>query len=174
MSFHMNRVCPEWALQQQNIFQRRSLLAGNDSSHRFNAVMSERLDTRPERFFWGTVQTYLDLVDLVREIRSGHHPHFAADARVDLLGYSAGGYFTLLLLMDNRGDLFRESRGVAFASGIPIRDLDLVSPLILDLTAEVALMKLFVKNIDPPQSEILHGIGRGSRFDPDQVHQSLP
>jgi hypothetical protein len=48
--------------------------------------------------------------------------------------------------------LFSDSRGVVFASGIPIRELDLASPLILDLTAEVALMKLFVKNVDPPAS----------------------
>jgi len=69
---------------------------------------------------------------------------------VDLVGYSARGYLTLFLLMDDHDQLFSESRGVVFASGIPIRELDLASPLILDLTAEVALMKLFVKNVEPP------------------------
>jgi pimeloyl-ACP methyl ester carboxylesterase len=152
MTFHMNRVMPGWAAQQHGLFERRNRLVGNDSSHRFNAVISERLQVRPERFFWGAVQTYLDLVDLVQQIRSGRHPHFAEGARVDLIGYSAGGYFTLLLMMDDREELFSDSRGVVFASGVPIRDLDLASPLILDLTAEVALTRLFVKNIDPPQS----------------------
>jgi pimeloyl-ACP methyl ester carboxylesterase len=152
LTFHMNRVLPAWAPLQTEIFQRRSALAENDSSHRYNAIVSERLDTHPERFFWGAVQTYLDLVDLVRDIRAGRHPHFAPDARVDLVGYSAGGYFTLFLLMDDRERLFSDSRGIVFASGIPLRELDLASPLILDLTAEVALMKLFVKNVDPPAS----------------------
>ena len=95
VTFHMNRVLPAWASLQNEIFQRRSPLAENDSAHRYNAVISERLDTHPARFFWGAIQTYLDLVDLVREIRAGRHPHFAPDARVDLVGYSAGGYFTL-------------------------------------------------------------------------------
>jgi pimeloyl-ACP methyl ester carboxylesterase len=169
LAFHMNRVLPAWASLQTEIFERRSRLPDNDSAHRYNAVISERLGTHPARFFWGAVQTYLDLVDLVREIRSGRHPHFAPDARVDLLGYSAGGYFTLLLLMDDPERLFRDSRGVVFASGVPIRDLDLASPLILDLTAEVALMKLFVKNVAPPSSPRMqhwfehHGEGRWMR-----------
>jgi pimeloyl-ACP methyl ester carboxylesterase len=169
LTFHMNRVLPAWASLQTEIFQRRSALAENDSAHRYNAIISERLDTHPARFFWGAVQTYLDLVDLAREIRAGRHPHFAPDARVDLVGYSAGGYFTLFLLMDDRERLFSDSRGVVFASGIPIRELDLASPLILDLTAEVALMKLFVKNVDPPASARMqhwfehHGEGRWMR-----------
>lgn len=169
MTFHMNRVSPAWASQQQEIHQQRSVLAGNDCAHRFNAVISQRLNARPDRFFWGAVQTYWDLVDLVRTIRSGHHPHFTPDARVDLMGYSAGGFFTLLLLMENCEGLFCDSRGVVFASGVPIRDLELASPLILDLTAEVALMKLFVKNIDSPQDVRMqhwiehHGEGRWIR-----------
>jgi pimeloyl-ACP methyl ester carboxylesterase len=152
MAFHMNRVLPAWASQQLATAQRRGGLDGNDCAHRFNAVISERLNHRPERFFWGAVQTYLDLVDLAREIRSGRHAHFTEAARIDVIGYSAGGYLALFLLLDNRDDLFADSRGVVFASGVPFRDLDLASPLILDLTAEVALMKLFVKNFDPPHS----------------------
>jgi pimeloyl-ACP methyl ester carboxylesterase len=169
MTFHINRVSPGWASLQQGTAQKRSQLSGNDCSHRFNAVMSERLNNHPERFFWGAVQTYLDLIDLVRQIRSGRHPHFAEGARVDVIGYSAGGYLTLLLLMDNRGELFADSRGVVFASGVPLRDLDLASPLILDLTAEVSLMKLFVKNFDPPASARMrhwveaHGEGQWMR-----------
>ncbi len=169
LTFHMNRVLPAWASLQTEIFQRRSPLPENDSAHRYNAIISERLDTHPARFFWGAVQTYLDLVDLVREIRTGRHPHFAPDARVDLVGYSAGGYFTLFLLMDDREQLFSDSRGVVFASGVPLRELDLASPLILDLTAQVALMKLFVKHADPPASARMqhwfehHGEGRWMR-----------
>lgn len=148
LAFHVNRVLPDWATRQQEIYERRSQLPGNDCAHRFNAVISERLEARPERFFWGAAQSYLDLVDLAREIRSGRHPHFASGARVDLFGFSAGGYLALLLLMEDPEGLFTDSRGVVFASGVATRDLNLSSPFILDLAAEVALMKLYVKNID--------------------------
>ncbi len=148
LTFHVNRVLPAWAKTQREIYDRRSQLAGNEGANRFNAVMSDRLGARPERFFWGAVQSYLDLVDLARTIRSGRHPHFTRDARIDLFGFSAGGYLTLLLMLEDPEDLFNDSRGIVFASGVPTRDLNLLSPFILDLAAEVAMMRLYVKNLE--------------------------
>jgi pimeloyl-ACP methyl ester carboxylesterase len=84
-------------------------------------------------------------MDIVRKIREDRHPHFAPDARVDLLGFSAGGYVALTLLLENHRDYFRSSRGVMFASCAAVRDVNLASPLILDHLAEMALMKLHVK-----------------------------
>jgi pimeloyl-ACP methyl ester carboxylesterase len=148
LTFHVNRVLPAWAKTQREIFDRRSQLTGNEGANRFNAVMSDRLDARPERFFWGAVQSYLDLVDLARTIRAGRHPHFTRDARIDLFGFSAGGYLSLLLMLEDPEDLFNDSRGIVFASGVPTRDLNLLSPFILDLAAEVSMMRLYVKNLE--------------------------
>jgi pimeloyl-ACP methyl ester carboxylesterase len=148
LAFHMNRVLPGWAAEQKDIFLRRSALVDNDGAHRFNATISERLDNHPERFFWAAVQSYLDLRDLTREIRSGHHPHFSRDARVDFLGYSAGGYLSLILLLEDPEGLFTASRAVIFGSGVPTRDLNLLSPLILDSAAETALTRMYVRHID--------------------------
>jgi pimeloyl-ACP methyl ester carboxylesterase len=148
LAFHMNRVLPGWAAQQKGIYLRRSAIADNDGAHRFNATISERLDNHPERFFWGAVQSYLDLLDFAREIRSGRHPHFSRDARVDFLGYSAGGYLSLILLLDDPEGLFTTSRAVIFGSSVPTRDLNLLSPLIVDSTAETALTKMYVRHID--------------------------
>jgi pimeloyl-ACP methyl ester carboxylesterase len=148
LTFHVNRVLPAWAKAQQEIFDRRSQLAGNEGTHRFNAVISDRLAARPERFFWGAVQSYLDLVDLARTIRSGRHPHFTHDARIDLFGFSAGGYLSLILMLEDPEDLFKDSHSIVFASGVPTRDLNLLSPFILDLAAEVAMMRLYVKNLE--------------------------
>ncbi|MEO6390546.1 MAG: DUF6051 family protein [Pyrinomonadaceae bacterium] len=148
LTFHVNRVLPGWAKDQREIYNRRSRQEGNEGSYRFNAVISERLSARPERFFWGAVQAYLDLVDLARMIRSGKHPHFTPDARIDLFGFSAGGYLAMILMMENPEELFSDSRGIIFASGVPTRDINLLSPFILDLAAEVAMMRLYVKNID--------------------------
>jgi hypothetical protein len=76
------------------------------------------------------------------------HPHFAPNARIDMLGFSAGGYLSLILMLEDPEKLFNDSRGVVFASGVPTRDLHLLSPFILDLAAEVAMMRLYVKNIE--------------------------
>ena len=148
LTFHINRVMPEWGRFQQGSFARRKALPGNENAHRFNAVISERLGAYPERFFWGAMQSYWDIVDLVRQIRRGEHPHIAEDARIDLLGYSAGGYVALALLLANEEGLFEESRGVLFATCAAMRDVNLSSHLIVDLEAEIGLMKLYVKYED--------------------------
>jgi pimeloyl-ACP methyl ester carboxylesterase len=148
LAFHVNRVLPGWAADQKDTYLRRSTLAGNDGAHRFNTTISQRLDNRPERFFWGAVQSYRDLLDLAREIRSGRHPHFARDAQVDFLGYSAGGYLSLILLLEDPEGLFTASRAVIFGSGVPAREMNLVSPLILDSAADAALTRMYVRHID--------------------------
>lgn len=169
LTFHVNRVSPLWARQQQEIYGRRSADPSNDGATRFNSVISDRLESRPERFFWGTVQSYLDLIDLVKDIRAGGHAHFTPDAQVDLLGFSAGGYLSLLLLLADEDGLFAESRAVVFGSGVAMRDLNLLSPLILDSASEDAMMRAYVKNIerfaDARMSHWFeaHGVGRWFR-----------
>lgn len=145
LTFHINRVLPAWAKDQRRNFEERQRLEGNENTHRFNAVISDRLGTHPDRFFWGAQQSYWDVVDLTRKIRSGGHPHFREGARVDMLGFSAGGYIPLALTLENHERLFGDSRGVMFASAVPVRDVNLSSYLIVDHMAEIALMKLYVK-----------------------------
>jgi pimeloyl-ACP methyl ester carboxylesterase len=153
----MNRVLPAWANHQASIFEQRHRIPDNQYAHRFNTVISDRLERSPQRFFWGAVQSYLDLLDLTRAIKTGRHPYFAPGARVDFLGYSAGGYVSFLLLLEDAEGLFTDSRAALFASCVPARDLNLASPLILDLAAETALMKMFVKGIDVrPDARMRH------------------
>ena len=146
LSFHINRVNPRWGHGQQDTFTRRSLIPGNEHVHRFNAVMSDRLGSHPERFFWGAIQTFWDFVDLMSIIRSGSHPHIARDARIDLLGFSAGGYVALALLLENPRQYFSDSRCVLFSTCAVMRDVSLSSYLIADQAAEAALMNLYVKH----------------------------
>jgi hypothetical protein len=156
LTFHINRVLPEWAAGQQHNYEERRALEGNENVHRFNAVISDRLGAHPDRFFWGAIQSYWDLVDLARTIRSGEHPHFAEGTQIDMLGFSAGGYVSLALLLENTEGLFDRSRGVLFASGLAVRDVNLSSHLIVDHRAEVALMKLYVKYRERMESPRLH------------------
>jgi len=148
LAFHINRVFPRWGQQVTACLRERQAIAGNENVHPFNAVMSKRLGSRPERFFWGGLQTYREVVDLVRLVRTGRHPHVDPSARIDLVGYSAGGYLVLGLLLVDEEELFADSRGVIFESGAALRDTNLSSRLIVDLSAETSLMKLFIRHTD--------------------------
>jgi hypothetical protein len=145
ISFHINRVRRAWGGTQQERYHHRMAIPGNELSHRFNAVISDRLHAHPERFMWGALQSYYDILDIVAMIRDNRHPHFEPDTRIDLMGFSAGGYISLALFLENAHRWFDDSRAVIFASCAAVRDVNLASPLILDHAAEMALMKLFVK-----------------------------
>ncbi|MGA9120380.1 MAG: DUF6051 family protein [Bacteroidota bacterium] len=146
MTFHINRVSPLWAREQQANLESRNAIPGNENIHRFNAVISHRLGTHPERFIWGGIQTFWDIVDLIRAIREGRHAHIAENAEIDLVGFSAGGYVALALMLDDPEGLFAGSRAAIFASGSMVRDVNLSSHLIVDQAAEIALMNMFVKH----------------------------
>ncbi len=145
LSFHVNRVLPQWGRQIDQHLARRRAVPRNEDVHAFNCVISERLDAWPERFFWGGLQSYGDVVDLVREVREGRHPHVHPSARVDLLGYSIGGYLALGLLLLDEDGLFGDSRAVVFESGAALRATNMSSRFIIDHACEVSLMKLYVR-----------------------------
>jgi hypothetical protein len=145
LSFHVNRVLPRWGGEIEGHLARRRAVPRNEDVHPFNCVISERLDAYPERFFWGGLQSYGDVLDLVREVREGRHPHVHPEARVDLLGYSIGGYLALGLLLIDEGGLFRDSRAVIFESGAALRATNMSSRFIIDHACEVSLMKLYVR-----------------------------
>jgi len=148
LSFHIRRVAPRWGAQVKSFVLTRQAIAGNENVHAFNAVISDRLGNHPERFFWGAVQSYREILDLVRVIRAGQHPHFVSSTQIDLVGYSAGGYLALGLLLVDEGGLFAHSKAVIFESGAAFRDTNLSSRLIIDFAAETALMKHFVRHSD--------------------------
>lgn len=145
LCFHVNRVHPNWAREINRAQARRDQVPRNENVHAFNCVLSERMDARPERFFWGGLQSYFDVVDLVRQIRANEHAHIAPDAQIDLLGYSAGGYLSLGLLLLDQDELFAQSRAVLFESGAVLKSTHLSSRLIMDLSCEISLMKLYVR-----------------------------
>lgn len=145
LSFHVNRVEAQWGRRLKQSTANRQAVPRNEEAHGFNAVLSERLDGHPERFFWGGLQSYGDVIELVRDIRAGRHPLIDATAQVDLVGYSAGGYLALGLMLVNPDGLFTQSRAVPFAAGAVMRSTHLSTRFIMDLACEVSLMKLYVR-----------------------------
>jgi pimeloyl-ACP methyl ester carboxylesterase len=67
------------------------------------------------------------------------------EARVDLVGYSAGGYLALALLLVDESGLFADSRAAVFESGAALRATNMSSRFIIDHACEVSLMKLYVR-----------------------------
>ena len=145
LAFHVNRVHSAWGRSLEASLARRKQVPDNENAHAYNCVLSERLASRPERFFWGGVQSFGDVIELVRSVREDQHPHVHREAQIDLLGYSAGGYLSLGLMLADPSGLFEASRCVLFESGAAMGSTHLATRLIMDLACEVALMKLYVR-----------------------------
>jgi hypothetical protein len=159
-TFTINRASQQWGKDRRsNYLPLRRGIPSNGNISEFNAIISERLDAHPERFFWGAIQSYWDLVDLVRQIREDRHPQFARDARVDFLGFSSGGYLALALLAVNHEELFSESRACLFATCAEMRSLGAGSAFTLDRVVQNTVRKFYVDYIDTqPNNRMRHWI----------------
>lgn len=133
LSFHVGRRSDLWRTPDQTrIAAHRAALPGNGRTSPFNGRISERLCRSPERYLLGGLQSYLDAVDLAARIETGDHVSCRAGARPRFLGYSAGGYLALVLLLADPGGRFSDSRAALFASGAPLEGIRPESLFIMD------------------------------------------
>ncbi len=140
LSFHVGRRSDLWSNQAQTrIAGRRAALDGNGRASPFNGRISERLGQAPERYLLGGLQSYFDAVDLADRIVAGGHVGCRAGAGVRFLGYSAGGYLALTLLLADPGDRFSDARAALFASGAPLDGIRAGSLFIMDDSAADSL-----------------------------------
>ena len=156
MAFHVSRRSAEWGFSSQaRLANERSQLHGNRKTSPFNALISSRLSHYPDRFLRGGLQSYYDVLDLADLIRSGRHPGCREGARLHFLGYSAGGYLALALLLANPGARFSDSRAALFASCAPVDGLIPDSIFIMDTEASSRLHAHFgrrcvaLESVDP-------------------------
>ena len=146
-AFHLNRRPRSWLPAAQALYRERAALPGNHKASPYNAALSQGLSARPGRFFRGGLQTCGDLKALARSVREGSHPQLSAvlsrEARMHFLGYSAGGYVALVLLLADEEGLFRGSRCALFASCADRDGVDPGSILILDSEASARVMDYY-------------------------------
>ena len=136
LSFHVGRRSDLWSVQEQTrIAARRAAMAGNGRTSPFNGRISDRLDRAPERYCLGGLQTCFDAADLVARIEGGDHASCRTGARVRFLGYSAGGYLALVLLLADPGGRLSDARAALFASGAPLGGIRPESLFIMDDSA---------------------------------------
>jgi hypothetical protein len=146
LAFHMNRAPRLWSSPRPMMKlarRRQGALASLSGSSFVNAALSTRLEIEPERFFWSGLVSYLDVLQLVRQIRGGGHPHIAAGAACDLFGYSIGALLAQILLMSDPGGMFRRSRAFLFCGGATLDRLRPVSRKILDSHAGSSLRSFY-------------------------------
>ncbi len=143
-AFHMNRRPAAWIRLGRIHHHRRRLLPGNRLSSPFNAVVSQRISEAPERFFRGALQSYGDLMDLLRRIRDGTLYAQGPNGEVrplgqgtapDFLGYSISGYLFLGTLLEDRDSWLEESLLVLFNSFCAWDEANPVSVLVVDREA---------------------------------------
>lgn len=163
IAFLINRRPRRWFIPRdlERKLETRKNIDKNSTCTLYNVILSERLEKNPERFFLAGLETYRDLFDLGISISSGRyavaqgsktfHP-FAKGTRVHFIGYSLGGYLSLILLMGKKDEPpFSQSKLIIFCSGAaitndkPSLNANPVSPLILDMSASRRLVD-FYKN----------------------------
>lgn len=146
LAFHMGRTPFEFGERERvfGVYRERKAAQGPEGESSWaNAMLSARLEDRPYRFFTSGLQSFRDVADLARSVRSGRHPDFPRGAGIDFLGYSIGAFLAEILLMADPEGLFSESRLFAFCGGAVMESARARSRAILDGRAERALSGLF-------------------------------
>jgi surfactin synthase thioesterase subunit len=146
MALHLSRRPHAWIEEGRDLFPARAALPGNSRVSPFNSVFSQRLNDRPGRLLRGGLQSCRDLADLALAWREGTLAPFGAGGRLQLLGYSAGGYVALTLLLADPGGQFGESRLALLASGAAApHGVHPESLLIMDRLAAEAVHEYYVE-----------------------------
>jgi len=167
IAFHMNRIPAEWSNSRMmsnisNIRRKHSLTI--DNSTFANAAVSARIQAIPQRFFWSGLQTFMDVAQLLNEIKSGKHSFIKPDAAVDLFSYSVGSFLSEILMMANPNDYFLNSRLFLFCGGPTLDRMKPNSKYILDSDATIALYSFYTERLE---MELKHDSRMGHYFNGD-------
>lgn len=171
IAFHMNRAPEEWSNSRHMALVADSRRQQHNLHTSFvNAAISTRIETHPQRFFWSGLQTYMDVTDLMQQIRDGKIDGLNASASIDLFGYSIGVYFSLLLLMANPNGLLSDSKLFGFCGGTTMDRMYPSSRYILDYNAGQKLHEYFAKMVNKDFAgeerlgHYMSGLHKGERY----------
>lgn len=151
IAFHMNRAPEEWGdprLMWGVSKQRQKQYQTIAQSSFANAAISSRIQMSPSRFFWSGRQTYSDILQLIRQIKKGNHPHIASNANIDFFAYSIGAFLSEILIMTDIDHLIEQSRLFIFCGGPTLDRTYPVSRFILDSEANIALYSFFIEHLE--------------------------
>lgn len=151
IAFHINRAPSEWSdprLMKEVAKERIGMLPAIKFSSFANAALSTRLQFSPECFLTSGLQTYFDIIKLIKDIRAGRNKFLAESTSVDLFGYSIGAFLAEILLMSNPAGLFSDSKLFIFCGGSVMNQTVPVSKAIMDSEAADALNNFYIHKFD--------------------------
>ncbi len=150
-AFHMNRAPISWSdpkLMNKVCKERKKLFPRVVNSSFANIAISTRLQFLPQRFLWSGLQTYYDVYQLIREIRTGKNPQIDKDASIDFFSYSVGSFLAEILFMVDEGGVFKHSKLCMFCGGPLLNRMSPGSKFILDSEANVAIYSYFIEHLE--------------------------
>lgn len=151
IAFHMNRTPAPWSdarSMARASAERRRAFPAISASSLANAAISARLHMLPKRLFWSGLQTYEDILSLLRELRSGQLAELPPVTSVDIFAYSIGAFLSEILLMADEGGMFSAGRLFLFCGGPTLDRMNPTSRYILDSEATIALYSFFNQRLE--------------------------
>ena len=150
ISFHVNRSPSSWKdprLMSKLAKERKKKYPDLSDVSFVNAAISERIEEMPRRFYTSGLETFFDIVELIRQLKTGKHPLLSGINRVNFFGYSIGALLTEVLLMANPDNLLKDSKALLFCGGTTMDRMKGASRFIIDHAAFDALNAYFI-NLD--------------------------
>ncbi|PWN68617.1 hypothetical protein C1631_018240 [Chryseobacterium phosphatilyticum] len=148
IAFHMNRAELIWSDRHQMtqiVNFRKKRYPENTNFSYVNAAISSRLEAHPQRVFWSGLQTYSDIIEVVREIKMNKIKGISQDASLDFFGYSIGSFLSLIIKMADPEQLFTQSKVFCFCGGMTIDRMFPISKYIMDAQATIKMLAVFTE-----------------------------
>ena len=151
LAFHMQRAPKEWSNTREMFKlseERKQTYPNIENSSLTNVAVSTRLHAMPHRALWSGLQTYNDVLQLMKNIKKDNNEHIDKDAHFDIFSFSVGGFLAQVLKMTNFNNYFKHSKVCLFCSGATFNNQAPSSKFILDSETDAALYAYLVKDID--------------------------
>lgn len=138
IAFHMNRTPSSWYNPRSimpSLDLRKSEINGLENASFVNVALSSRLSAAPLRFYISGRESLLNIVQLVREIRSGQHPLFSEKTNLNVFAYSIGALLSQVIILSNPDNLFDNTKWFFFCGGSIFNQMNGNSREIMDRQA---------------------------------------
>jgi hypothetical protein len=151
LAFHMNRSLPQWSnpklMRVVNEAMCQAMPKTNHASFA-NASISARMHFLPQRFYWSGLQSYFDLLQLLKDIRMGRITSLMKDVQVDFFAYSIGAFLAEILFLTNEDEVFNDSRLFIFCGGPTLNKMYAGSKYILNSEANLAMYAYYLEHLE--------------------------
>lgn len=148
IAFHMDRAEAIWSDRHhmmEIVKFRKGKYPENTHFSYVNAAISSRLEAHPQRIFWSGLQTYSDIIEVVKEIKANKIKSISPDASLDLFGYSIGSFLSMIIKMADPYGFFTKSKVFCFCGGMTIDRMFPISKYIMDSQATIKMQSVFTE-----------------------------